>query len=442
MLQDLNSSFRKILLCELLSGQRPDYVRARLLAAGEEPLRFNPTQCAVLVTGFPKHVYTGIYGLSVEQYMQIYWQFQHQMHAYLEKAGLDHEIIMYIYSPQKEIALLYSPRPACTTSAYSVAEYAANLLNDIAHRDFIDARCQNFSVLTRVGTHTPPLADLFETMLHQRRLSFFDMRLVVADERYFACARPAVSSGSIHQAAQKIALAVRVLDKAALRARLDALFLDTLKPVFDFSALEDALFQLRLLYEKFAEVYLPEKAAENKAKFKPAKHLCIEALNDWLFEVFGELIDRIAANGEHLSLVAQRAVGIILREYGNPSLSLNYLARQIGVSPSYLSRVFNRELGQSVPKTIEDTRLRQARTLMDETALSVAEIAAKVGFSDARYFSRIFREHHGVSPSAYCSRQGKDAPSVNFADGAVKLSMSSSAKKEWRGFPSATAKRF
>ena len=68
LLQDLNSSFRKILLCELLSGQRVDYVRARLLPTGEEPLRVNPAQCAVLVTGFPKHVYTGIYGLSVEQY--------------------------------------------------------------------------------------------------------------------------------------------------------------------------------------------------------------------------------------------------------------------------------------------------------------------------------------------------------------------------------------
>ena len=106
LLQDLNSSFRKILLCELLSGQRVDYVRARLLPTGEEPLRVNPAQCAVLVTGFPKHVYTGIYGLSVEQYMQIYWQFQHQMHDYLEKNGFDHEIVMYIYSPQKEIALL------------------------------------------------------------------------------------------------------------------------------------------------------------------------------------------------------------------------------------------------------------------------------------------------------------------------------------------------
>ena len=210
LLQDLNSSFRKILLCELLSGQRVDYVRARLLPTGEEPLRVNPAQCTVLVTGFPKHVYTGIYGLSVEQYMQIYWQFQHQMHDYLEKNGFDHEIVMYIYSPQKEIALLYSPRPACTTPVYSVAEYAANLLNNIAHRDFIDARCQNFSVLSRVNVNTPPLAEHFETMLHQRRFSFFDMRLIVADKHYFARTHPTVNSGCIHQATQKIELAIRV----------------------------------------------------------------------------------------------------------------------------------------------------------------------------------------------------------------------------------------
>ena len=282
---------------------------------------------------------------------------------------------VYLQPAKGDCAALF-PRPACTTPVYSVAEYAANLLNNIAHRDFIDARCQNFSVLSRVNVNTPPLAEHFETMLHQRRFSFFDMRLIVADKHYFARTHPTVNSGCIHQATQKIELAIRVLDKNALHVRLDTLFLDTIKPSFDFTVLEDALFQLRLLYEKFAEVYLPERAAENREKFKPSKHLCIEMLNDWLLETFCEMIDCIAVTGEHLSLVVQRAVGIILREYGNPSLSLNYLSGQIGVSPSYLSRVFNREWGQSVPKTIEDTRLKLACNLMDETALSIIEIAS------------------------------------------------------------------
>ena len=295
----------------------------------------------------PKHVYTGIYGLSVEQYMQIYWQFQHQMHDYLEKNGFDHEIVMYIYSPQKEIALLYSPRPACTTPVYSVAEYAANLLNNIAHRDFIDARCQNFSVLSRVNVNTPPLTEHFETMLHQRRFSFFDMRLIVADKHYFARTHPTVNSGCIHQATQKIELAIRVLDKNALHVRLDTLFLDTIKPSFDFTVLEDALFQLRLLYEKVCgSLFARKSSGKSGEKFKPSKHLCIEMLNDWLLETFCEMIDCIAVTGEHLSLVVQRAVGIILREYGNPSLSLELSFRADRRFAPYLSRVFNREWGQ------------------------------------------------------------------------------------------------
>lgn len=60
---------------------------------------------------------------------------------------------------------------------------------------FIDARCQNFSVLSRVNANTPPLAERFETMLHQRSFSFFDMRLIVADEHYFARTHPTVGSG-------------------------------------------------------------------------------------------------------------------------------------------------------------------------------------------------------------------------------------------------------
>lgn len=82
-------------------------------------------------------------------------------------------------------------------------------------------------------------------------------------------------------------------------------------------------------------------------------------------------------------------------------LNENVLCEYINYSRSYLSRVFKTGTGYTIPEYINNVRIKHAKQLLDETELSIQEIAISVGFPDAFYFSKIFKKYSGLSPSMY-----------------------------------------
>jgi iron complex transport system substrate-binding protein len=63
-----------------------------------------------------------------------------------------------------------------------------------------------------------------------------------------------------------------------------------------------------------------------------------------------------------------------------------------------LSRVFRRDLGIGPWEYLTRFRIEQAKTLLRVSALTVTEIALRVGYSDSGYFSRVFHQETGRSP--------------------------------------------
>ncbi len=85
----------------------------------------------------------------------------------------------------------------------------------------------------------------------------------------------------------------------------------------------------------------------------------------------------------------------------DPNLTLDELARQFHMSPQTFRRRCY-ELHQMSPvRFFTCLRIEEGGRLLFETSLSVAEIARKVGFQDARYFSRRFHEEMGKTPTAF-----------------------------------------
>lgn len=84
--------------------------------------------------------------------------------------------------------------------------------------------------------------------------------------------------------------------------------------------------------------------------------------------------------------------------------TLTGLARHLGTSPSYLSRAFRSVVGRAPMAHAAHCRMQHAATLLAQSTLPVATIAAQVGIADASYFARLFRAHHGVQPGAYRRR--------------------------------------
>ncbi|MDO4328547.1 MAG: AraC family transcriptional regulator [Lachnospiraceae bacterium] len=85
----------------------------------------------------------------------------------------------------------------------------------------------------------------------------------------------------------------------------------------------------------------------------------------------------------------------------NTELSLISLAKMFSVSESYLSTLFKKETGTTLTDFINSTRIRQALILLNTTSLPVGEVAARCGFLDSNYFSRIFKKQLGLSPREY-----------------------------------------
>lgn len=96
----------------------------------------------------------------------------------------------------------------------------------------------------------------------------------------------------------------------------------------------------------------------------------------------------------------ERTLSMIHERYGEP-LSLAVLAKHAGMSVSRFSCVFRETLGTSPLDYVAATRMREARRRLRSPAQSISEVAYAVGFQDSNYFSRAFRQHHGMSPREF-----------------------------------------
>jgi AraC family transcriptional regulator, transcriptional activator of pobA len=91
------------------------------------------------------------------------------------------------------------------------------------------------------------------------------------------------------------------------------------------------------------------------------------------------------------------AFAVIDRCHTQP-LSLRDVAREVGMTPGHLTTIVRRRTGRTVQEWIIERRMTEARNLLSETDIPVAEIARRVGISDPGYFSRLFTRTHGMSP--------------------------------------------
>ncbi len=105
-------------------------------------------------------------------------------------------------------------------------------------------------------------------------------------------------------------------------------------------------------------------------------------------------------NNQYTGLV-QQAKEYIDHHYMNPDLSLNQVAAQVNLSPSYFSVVFGQATGQTFKEYLTELRIRKAKELLRMTTQRSAEISYQVGYSDPHYFSYVFRKNTGLSPTQF-----------------------------------------
>ena len=109
--------------------------------------------------------------------------------------------------------------------------------------------------------------------------------------------------------------------------------------------------------------------------------------------------------GASRRIIAMKAVKYIEENYKPASLS--FLAKELGMSVSSLSKIVKTYTGFTFKELLQIKRLSRATHLLSETSLPVTDIIYAVGYDNTSYFHRIFREKYGMSPFEYRKAFGK-----------------------------------
>ena len=88
----------------------------------------------------------------------------------------------------------------------------------------------------------------------------------------------------------------------------------------------------------------------------------------------------------------------LMQAHSADPLTVADLAREVNLSPSYLTRLFQQEIGRSPARFDKERRLERARELLTSTFLTVKEVMAASGWNDPSHFCREYKQRFGVSP--------------------------------------------
>ncbi|QMV43079.1 helix-turn-helix transcriptional regulator [Cohnella cholangitidis] len=99
------------------------------------------------------------------------------------------------------------------------------------------------------------------------------------------------------------------------------------------------------------------------------------------------------------SLVVKQAIQYLTLQFTQP-ISIGYLAGTLGYHRTHLCKLFKQSTGLSPMRYLLNIRMQRAELLL-ATPITIDQVASSVGFGDALYFSKKFRQWSGQSPSEY-----------------------------------------
>ena len=108
----------------------------------------------------------------------------------------------------------------------------------------------------------------------------------------------------------------------------------------------------------------------------------------------------------------REAAEIVDREFA-ADLSLDDIARRVASSRRQMQRAYAEIGGTTFRDHLTRVRMQKAAEMLATRALTVREVARRVGYRQPAQFAKAFRRHHGVSPSAYRGRRRFDGGALH-----------------------------
>lgn len=133
----------------------------------------------------------------------------------------------------------------------------------------------------------------------------------------------------------------------------------------------------------------------------PARDAVLKGLLIAILGLFRNVVE--TGTGELNSDIGKvfQAKCLVRERFANPDLSVHYIAELLGCSADYLSHLFHVETKERLTRYIQRIRIGGAVLALETTSLNISEIAYAGGFADPTYFTRVFRQHKGMTPHGY-----------------------------------------
>lgn len=128
------------------------------------------------------------------------------------------------------------------------------------------------------------------------------------------------------------------------------------------------------------------------------------ALEMLLTEMTQEYLDSLGAGTSNAPLIED--INEWLRLNCHRPITIKDVAEEFHYNPEYLSALYSRETGMTLTRSIVMTRIDISKQLLSDRNVSIKEAAFSCGFSDEKYYMRVFRKLEGMTPLQYRSAIG------------------------------------
>lgn len=169
------------------------------------------------------------------------------------------------------------------------------------------------------------------------------------------------------------------------------------------AAFEDLLWELGgLLYRK--GIRWEDLDVELQHPFEYLKSWeTLDETKSWLYRICSQLYQHL--HGMAKSEVNYSSVVTVAKQFIDlhytEDVNLTLISEMVGVSESYLSKQFNKEVGCNFIQYVTNLRIEESKRLMKKKGNKITDIAETVGYLNVEHFSRMFKKTTGYSPKLY-----------------------------------------
>jgi AraC-like DNA-binding protein len=126
----------------------------------------------------------------------------------------------------------------------------------------------------------------------------------------------------------------------------------------------------------------------------------LDELDEYMHEFFGDIIQYLARSAPGEVNYGER-ITRYLEEHYCEEIVFEDMAKEIGISYSYMRKIVMELTGKSLIDYTNSLRIEKAKQLLLESDLNMTQIATEIGYANVQSFNRFFRKYEGMPPSSY-----------------------------------------